>query len=336
MLTNYFTEEEKRRWDSNNSEKLGINFAEKFMAHYNVQNTSSILPVHIFDNPEKYTEAILSYPESLSSMPVIEKWRYGIFANSFANCLISNLNKLGLNVSQIHLACEGHVFVLRKPIKEYKNQFGKYHNIHDAAVVWADGQKKYFLHGVEFTEKMFTKLQNKTYSFKDFVKEKNEEIKSLILKFIEEKHGSEYAFNFIRDNMQEMATYVHETPGEYLRGTTWGMNIGVYTLFKGSIRHYRKYLNLAFVRCYCPSSDRMFFLAVHPSHISAKDAIASLYRIPRKLAYEIKYIQRQGERFSTVFTETGKSIVEKLNEKDLKDLVSISGEDYFNLMRYEY
>lgn len=124
------------------------------------------------------------------------------------------------------------------------------------------------------------------------------------------------------------------------------MNIGVYTLFKGRIsgvsisnkngRGNEGHLDLAFVRCYCFSTDRMFFLGCDPAHNNAKDAIASLYRIPRKMKPHLKYINRQGERFSSTFTEEGKVLRNALSKEDFSDLVEISGDEYFSLMRYEY
>ena len=110
------------------------------------------------------------------------------------------------------------------------------------------------------------------------------------------------------------------------------MNIGVYTLFKGGYGE----VELAFVRCYCPSTDRMFFLSVDPENTNAKDAIASLYRIPRKLTGDIKYIQRQGERYSTVLTDNGNALLSNMSKEEIADLVPVSGNDYFTKLTYEY
>jgi len=80
----------------------------------------------------------------------------------------------------------------------------------------------------------------------------------------------------------------------------------------------------------------MFFLSVDPVHKNAKNAIASLYRIPEKLKGYIKYIQRQGERFSTVFTDEGNAVLSSLAKEDIENLTTISGNEYFSKMRYEY
>lgn len=80
----------------------------------------------------------------------------------------------------------------------------------------------------------------------------------------------------------------------------------------------------------------MFLLGVEPSNTNAKDSIASLYRIPNKLCNEIKGIQRQGERFSTTFTDKGREIMKTMSKEEASNLVSLSGDKYFELMRYEY
>ena len=147
---------------------------------------------------------------------------------------------------------------------------------------------------------------------------------------MEEKFGGEYLFDFLSKNLEEIDCYINEKDKKYLEGTTKGTNVGVYTLFKGKVND----IDLAFVRCYCPSTDRMFFLGVDPLNNNAKDAIASLYRCPKKLISDIKYIQRQGERFSTVFYDNEK--IKELDKEELSDLVSLSGDKYFELMRYEY
>lgn len=133
--------------------------------------------------------------------------------------------------------------------------------------------------------------------------------------------------------MQEVDTYIDKKEEKYLIGTTGGMNVGVYTLLKGKVNEEEE---VSYVRCYCPSTDRMFYLGVDNTQKNAKDAIASLYRVPKKLLHHIKYIQRQGERFSTVLTESGDSVRKTMVEEDYQDTITISGNEYFLKMRYEY
>ena len=227
---------------------------------------------------------------------------------------------------------EGICFVSDMPTFIKQDQSNRLHNVDGVAVEFSDNFGLHYIHGVSLSENVFNKVFNKEYSFEEWVKENNEEIKSAILSFMEEKHGSEYLFRFISDNLKEVDTFTDKKKDEFLEGTTGGMNIGVYTLFKGQVNN----IKLAFVRCYCPSTDRMFFLCVDSSNNNAKDAIASLYRVPKKLKSEIKYIQRQGERFSTVFTDNGNKILNSISKEEIQDLVNIDGDKYFSLMRYEY
>lgn len=206
------------------------------------------------------------------------------------------------------------------------------HSIEGASHEWGGAFRYYYVKGLRIDEKLFKKLQNKEYTFKDFISEKNEEIKSACIAFMEEKWGSAYIYDFFKEWIKEIDTYVDKKDKKYLAGTTGGMNIGVYTYFKGEIEE----TEIAFVRCYCPSTDRMFFLPVHPENKNAKDAIASLYRVPKKLKNEITSIQRQGEIFSTNFTEKGLIILKQLSNLDIQDTVSIIGNKYFELLQYEF
>ncbi|MCC6584506.1 MAG: hypothetical protein IT271_12450, partial [Chitinophagales bacterium] len=227
---------------------------------------------------------------------------------------------------------ENFVFAIQPPVKINRDVEGRLHSVSQNAVEFADHSDYYFIHGVALKAELWNKVHDKKYTFQDFLQEENEEIKSAVLSFMEELHGSDYLFMFISENLTELDTYTDKKDEQYLKGTHGGMNIGVYTLFKGSVNG----IDLAFVRCYCPSTDRMFFLAVSAENNNAKDAIASLYRVPKFLSQEIKYIQRQGERFSTVFTENGKQLLENAAKEQIEELVPISGDKYFSLMRYEY
>lgn len=194
---------------------------------------------------------------------------------------------------------ENYCFVADRPKEIRMSGENILHSIESPAISWYDGCKYFYIHGVKINDTLFKKISDKEYMFEEWIKEPNEEVKSAILSFFEEKFGPEYLFRFISDNLKEVNTYTNKKDAVFLEGTTKGMNIGVYTLFKGNAGS----VELAFVRCYCPSTDRMFFLSVSPENNNAKDAIASLYRLPKKLINEIKYINRQGERFSTVLTE---------------------------------
>jgi hypothetical protein len=234
------------------------------------------------------------------------------------------------NISFV-VAFENYVFVSKNAIKYVRNEQKQLHSITEKAVQF-DGWGFYAIRGKRISEELFHKLSNDEYTFDDWTKEQDEEIKSVVLAFIEEKWGQERLYSFLSDNLQEVDTYKDIKDEKYLEKTTKGMNVGVYTLFKGNVNN----IDYSFVRCYCPSTDRMFFLGCDPKYNNAKDAIASLYRLPEKLIPYIKYIQRQGERFSTVLTDEGKEVRKKLSKEDIQNLGTVDGNTYFSKMKYEY
>ncbi len=219
----------------------------------------------------------------------------------------------------------------------HRNERNDLHNSNGTAIEWGNCTELtkwegYYIDGRNLSEKHFKSIFDKTFSMEDFVNENNEEQKSTCIAFMQEKYGDEYIVNFFHKHLAEVDTFVDKKDKKYLEGTTKGMNVGVYTLFKGEINNEK----IAYVRCYCPSTDRMFFLGINSEYNTAKDAIASLYRVPHKLKTHIKSISRQGERFCTILTKEGENILDSLTEKEVADITNINGNEYFNLINYEY
>lgn len=183
------------------------------------------------------------------------------------------------------------------------------------------------------TEKV-EKIERNEFTAKEFFEIRNEEVKSNIIRWIQTVHGDEAVYQLFKEVMSKVDEYVDKKDSKFLEGTTNSTNIGVYTLFKGNIDEFE----IAYVRCYCPSTDRMFFLGVDPTHTKAADAIASLCPIPSMLIDKVQYIQRQGEKFSIVFDEETTQKLEKgeIPRDELLEYTYPSGEFYFSKMRYEY
>jgi hypothetical protein len=237
--------------------------------------------------------------------------------------------------------------VSKYPKKIHLDSNNNLHNMHGPAVEWGYSfeETKFICDYIENRHvnlellKKIKKIKEKTLTFEEFMDIKNEEDKSLLISIMRNLHGDTYLYDFFTKVLKEVDTYVDKKEDKFMIGTTNSNNVGVYTLFMGVLE--RDIVNatyISFVRCYCPSTDRMFFLGVEPKYTNAKDAIASLYRIPKKLKNHIKYIQRQGERYSTVFDDEGTYMLKnnKLTKNDIQDTVTISGDEYFKKMRYEY
>lgn len=243
--------------------------------------------------------------------------------------LISNAS----TCSFMSIQLDGLCIVSKFPTKIKRNNAGQLHSLDESAISFVDSYEQHYFNGIYIKPELFSKLINKEYLFEDFTKEENEETKSLILAFYEEKFGGEFVYRFISEHLKEIDTYTNKKEAKYLENTT-GMNIGVYTLFKGEIGS----INIAYVRCYCPSTDRMFFLGVHDEISNAKDAIASLCQVPTKLKKHLTSINRQGEIFSFNFDKKGTEILKskKLTKNDFQEVESLSGDEYFNKLKFEY
>ena len=219
----------------------------------------------------------------------------------------------------------------RPPIEVSQNNEGQLHNVDNYAIKFKN-YSFYAVRGMNISDELFLKVKDNKLTLEEFFKIDNEETKSAILAMIEELRGNEGVYQFFKDNLTLVSEYVDKKKEKYMEGTTKGQTIGVYSLFKGIINNEE----VAYVRCYCPSTDRMFFLGVNPEHNEVKDAIASLYRVPTKLVDHIKSISRQGERFCTQFSEKGKAILRESKDISNEKYSTISGDQYFKLMTYEY
>lgn len=263
-----------------------------------------------------------------------------------------NLYQRILDLNIFWSVCFDGVVLVSKGITGYsRDDFEtiRLHDVEKPSLRFSDGSGIYMIHGRMLTKEVFEAVQNKTYTFEDFTKEGNEEIKNAILSMMDELYGSEHVFHFMSSNLEEIDSYVDTKEEHYLKGTllgtgekTSGQTIGTYTLFKGKINDN---IEIAYVRCYCPSTDRMFFLGVDPVHTKADDAIASLLQIPSNVINHVNEIRRQGERFTLLFkTEEAQNVwndyLTSVNDGSFDasslSFETLSGKEYFETLTYEY
>ena len=299
-----------------------------------VDNVWANVRDNVRDNVMENVRGYSNYTNTYSNFGWVSFYDYfekiGIFRNE-QFIKYKNLIKSGAFQVYEH---DNYVFAIQPPKKMKVNDQGRLNCLEDKAFEWGDGYGFYFINGFSVGEDLFIKLKNKEVTLEYFLKQDNEEVKSAIISYIQQSEGEEGIYRLFKKHLKETDSYIDKKEDKYLEGTTKGMNIGVYTLFKGNINN----IKIAYVRCYCPSTDRMFFLGVDPKHNNVKDAIASLYRVPKVLKDNIVEIYRQGEIFSTRFTD---DVHEKLKnnnytKEEIGDLVSISGEEYFSKIKYEY
>ncbi|MFP7656115.1 hypothetical protein ACJ5H0_09910 [Chryseobacterium proteolyticum] len=205
------------------------------------------------------------------------------------------------SASFMSIQLEGLCIVSNFPNVIHRNDNNDLHSVEEYAISFNDGYGIHYINGKYIPEDIFKQIKSNEFKLESFLKEPNEEIKSAAIEMMQIINGDAFLVRFFGNNLKEVDSYVDKKEAKYLKGTTSGMNIGVYTLYKGNINGD----SIAYVQCYCPSTDRMFFLGVEPTHRTAKNAIASLYRVPTIAKDDIKSISRQGERFFTAFTEEG-------------------------------
>lgn len=223
---------------------------------------------------------------------------------------------------------ENFVLVLRNPKRIHRNEIG-FNNPNGPAILFRGEYGMYYINGRRLSREMYEAVANQTFTFDDFTKINNEDVKSAVIGLMEQRFGLDYVGNFLSERLVKVDTYVHEKDASLMLGTTQSELLNVYDLlsFRG------EGLDVKYVRCYCPSTDRMFLLPVESRFKNAKDAIASLYRVPRVLKPHIKSISRQGERFSTTFSGID---LDTITKEQVEDLVAVSGDEYFGYLSYEY
>lgn len=277
-----------------------------------------------FHRKESQFESIQLYFHLLTGLDFLEK------IDPIEKDIFRNFKKLmNSGFFQVY-DCGNFVLAIHPPKNICRDNQGRLNSISGKAFEWIDGTGHFYINGVELPEDLYIKIKERKYTLEDFANEKNEEIKSAIISFIQQRDGENGICNFFKSYLTETDIYIDKKKDSFLEGTTKGMNIGVYTLYRGKINR----ISVAFVQCYCPSTDRMFFLGVEPKYKSAKNAIASLYQIPTIVKNDIKTISRQGERFFTTFTEEGYQKLKSL--KEITEYSKISGDEYFAKMTYEF
>lgn len=170
-------------------------------------------------------------------------------------------------------------------------------------------------------------------STKDWSAEKalsisNEEVKSAIFGYWQDEN---IFFDKFKDVLTKKDEYIHNKDGVYMIGTTGNKLLNYYARWTGVINENK----CTFIQCYCPSTDRLFFLSTE-NLVSVKDCVASLLEFPKSIKEFITGINRQGEIYSLMFDDNNLEKVNKLLSNSNQEMTFFSGDEYFDLLRYEY
>lgn len=96
---------------------------------------------------------------------------------------------------------EKYCIVSKFPSFVSLNDENEHHNLSDYAVKFADGYGLHFFHNRFIEPELFNKLINKQYTFEDWSKESDGNIKEIALDFYNEKFGDKFANNFLMGNI---------------------------------------------------------------------------------------------------------------------------------------
>jgi hypothetical protein len=170
-------------------------------------------------------------------------------------------------------------------------------------------------------EDIYNESKTKEYNPESVLTQRiSEEIKGIVLEFNP---------SLISKALKKIDTYVNKK--ETSKSSTY---VGVYDLFTGKLND----VDVSFVRCYCPSTDRMFMLETETGFTKAEDAIASLAKFPSVLKDKINGIRRNGEVFHFEMSQEDIDLVKRgrYPEDKIKELDGFfSGKEYFEMLKFE-
>lgn len=236
--------------------------------------------------------------------------RIGVVKNENLQTLITASKS-----SFMQVQLDGLCVVSRFPIYVNRNSLNQMHSVNGAAIEFMNGDKHYFINGVNVKEEMYSSLENDSFTLNEFAKLEDEELKAAIITFIRERFGSDKLADFFLEKLTVIDTYNHTENEPYI-------------LYKGNVNN----VDIAFVQCTCPSSGRVFMLECEDTFTSAKDAIAGRLMLPKKLIPFLTEIRRQGEIINTSYTEEGMKMLESLTAEDFNNVEHVPGETYFKLI----
>jgi hypothetical protein len=101
---------------------------------------------------------------------------------------------------------KGYVLVLRTPSRIIRNEIG-FHSVHEAAIQFKGNYNMYYVNGRKVSEDII-KLN---FTFEDFLKEENEDIKAAMLTVIKEKKGQEELLKFLQAELIDEKEIKHSS-----------------------------------------------------------------------------------------------------------------------------
>jgi hypothetical protein len=178
--------------------------------------------------------------------------------------------------------------VSKYPKRVHRNSNNDLHSTKENAVEWGystDITKfdSYYINGRNIPTDIFNKVINKQYTFKEFSKEENEDVKGAVISIIKENFGNEELIKFLDAEIIDTKKFIHisgYSETQYL----WKTKNKVKFLVdkNGNQGEYMSWYEIS-----CPSTGTTYMLDTLPTFTKVEEA-AKFHR-PSQIPEELKY-----------------------------------------------
>ena len=197
------------------------------------------------------------------------------------------LNWLYENINKANIAkgffCKNVVLILRMPTKILRNEIG-FHCITNDGAIQYKNEKFHYLNGRSVPNWVFNDYFNKTLSFKQFISEKNEDVKACILTLIKENEGNEGLLKFLKAKVIDEQTLIHANGySEVIKLYKTKDSYSFLVNSKGERNQ-----PYAWTEMICPSTGQTYLIDTCPLFTNALDSIK--FHRPKNIPFSMPYI----------------------------------------------
>lgn len=149
------------------------------------------------------------------------------------------------------VAFRNMTLVLNAPREIHVNEDYRLHSISKPAVVWRDGNKSYFLHGVRFPEDIWTAVKDRKMPAANVIGLRNIEQRTVALRIL----GYDRVLEELGAKVIDKKDVVSQWNGRKLH----------YEVVEADLQDDRPFTNARFVKVQCPSTGKATLLRVDPT-----------------------------------------------------------------------
>ncbi len=178
---------------------------------------------------------------------------------------------------------ENICIVSKNAVKYNRNNNGELHCTTEAAIQFKDGYSLYFVNGRSIEENIFKKVINNDFTFTEFQKLDNEDIKASIITIIKENKGNKGVLDFLGAELVSSETIIHNN--EYSEKISLFKSKSSFSWANDSKGNLNS--KLAWLSMICPSTGQNYLIEVCPTLNTAIDA--AKWTRPKQIPFDLKY-----------------------------------------------